>query len=446
MLKTPPAFVRVLAAAALLSIPMLATAGHKDDPRTKNLHPLGHDEVPASLLNPDIGNPNIHTDIAFWGKIAFQGSWLGFDIYNVSAPGNPKLISSTVCQGNQGDVVVWEDVLVRSWNSAASGGQECDGSTVPAGFEGLHVFDISDLNDPVLVASVDLSASALAGRCGSHTATGVPDLANDRLLIYNSGSQCDGIDIVEVPLDNPAGATFLRTEPSGRHCHDTGVILGDAMLAACAGDDGFTLWTLTDFGSLEDPDELLSVSVPGVTIGHSAAFTWDGKVLVFGHEPSGGVGARCQASNPDSDKSFFFFDTETGALLGTWVLPRDQSNIENCTLHNYNIVPLRSGRYVVIHGSYQSGTSAVDFTDPANPVEIAFSDPPPIPPPGGPFCGGTGCEIGGAWSTYWYNNFMYETNITEGLNIFRLSDRVTGGAIRLDHMNPQTQEFTLSSD
>jgi hypothetical protein len=52
-------------------------------------------------------------------------------------------------------------------------------------------------------------------------------------------------------------------------------------------------------------------------------------------------------------------------------------------------------------------------------------------------------ELGGAWSSYWYNNFIYESNITKGLYVFRLSDRVTGGAIRLGRLNPQTQEFSI---
>ncbi|MEA2000952.1 MAG: hypothetical protein U9N84_03570, partial [Actinomycetota bacterium] len=63
-------------------------------------------------------------------------------------------------------------------------------------------------------------------------------------------------------------------EFAGRDCHDTGVILGDAMMVACAGDDGFTVWTLTGSGTLEDPDLLYSKSISGVNIGHSAMFTW----------------------------------------------------------------------------------------------------------------------------------------------------------------------------
>lgn len=214
---------------------------------------MGHIEEPASLLNADVGNTNIHTDIAFWRHHAFQGSWLGFNIRDISAPGNPEHVSFTSCEGNQGDVVVWDDILVRSWNTPAGtagvfgAGTTCDGQDVPEGFEGLHIFDVSDVTDPELIGSVDLSATALPetadrpARCGSHTATGVPDLDNNRLLIYNSGAGCAGIDIVEIPLDDPASADFLRWEGAddpaegfGRDCHDTGVILGDALWAACA--------------------------------------------------------------------------------------------------------------------------------------------------------------------------------------------------------------------
>ncbi len=419
------------AVAVLIAGGTPAGAGHDTDPHTNNMHSMGHIVEPASLLNPAVGNPNIHTDIAFWGAHAFQGSWLGFNIRDVSAPGNPKPVSFTSCQGDQGDVVVWENLLVRSWNSPASGTTTCDGQAVPATFEGVHVFDISDLTNPVLVAAVETV-------CGSHTATGVPDLANGRLLVYSSPSSaaCPGIDIIEVPLADPSAATLVRFEPSGRSCHDTGVILGDAMLAACAGGNGFTVWSLGGGlgGTLVDPLQVNSTVVPGVTIGHSAAFSWDGQVLIFGHEPGGGVAAECEATDAAVKKTFFFFAATTGTLLGQWTLPRPQSSTENCTLHNLNVVPLRDGRDVLVHGSYQSGVSVVEFTDPQNAVELAWSDPPPIVP----------TDLGGAWSAYWYNNFIYETNITEGLNVFRVSGNETGGALRLDHLNPQTQEFTLS--
>ena len=446
-------FVLAALAVGLLAFPLAASAGHESDPRTQNLHPLGHIEEPAVLGGFGGANPDIQTDIAFWGQHAFQGNWDGFNIRDISDPENPTQVSRTFCDGNQGDVVVWDNVLVRSWNTPAGtpgafgAGLTCDGQPVPAGFEGLHVFDISNLANPVLVADIELSARPQADSfgCGSHTATGVPDLANNRLLIYNSSSTspaCDWIDIISVPLNNPAGAAFVRREPSMHTCHDIGVILGNTMKAACAGGTGFRVFSLggPDGGSLVDPELLYHMDEPGVTIGHSAAFTWDGEVIVFGHEPGGGVAAACEATDPEVNKSLFFYDSETGAKLGRWVLPRPQGSTENCTLHNYNLVPLRSGRDVVTMGNYQAGTWVVDITDPANATTLGWSDPPPKPvPPGTPFC----CDVTGAWSSYWYNNFIHETNIGEGLNIFRFSARETAGAMRLGHLNPQTQEFTI---
>jgi hypothetical protein len=52
-------------AAGILAFPLAAAAGHDNDPRTPNMHPMGHIEEPASLFGR---NPDIHTDIAFWGS------------------------------------------------------------------------------------------------------------------------------------------------------------------------------------------------------------------------------------------------------------------------------------------------------------------------------------------------------------------------------------------
>jgi hypothetical protein len=420
--------------------------------------------------------------------------------------------------------------------------------------------------------------------CGSHTATGVPDLDHDRLLVYNSSSSggpgCRGLDLIEVPLDDPGAASYLRFEPSGdpsgplvtidapssaagsygaagatfgpetteagtsgeivaaadgsenptfgceplvdfpagsvalldrggcnftikvssaqaagaigvivanslpgapftmggtdpaieipsvmvsqadgdairaglpatgtltrlpepanpdRSCHDTGVILGDVNLAACAGGDGFTVWSLdpADGGSLDDPQILYSQTVEGVTIGHSAAFSWDGEVLLFGHEPGGGGEPRCQETNDEVDKTLFFFEPRTGTELGRWVLERPQSATENCTIHNLNVVPTNRG-YVAVSGNYQMGIAVVDFTDPANAKEIAFADPAPLSEE----------ELigGGDWSSYWYNGHIYESDIRRGFIVWKLVDPAVFGARRLGHLNPQTQETSF---
>ena len=443
--------VTAIALLGLIALPAPAGADHATRPHTNNIHALGHSPQPASFEPPD-GQRVISSDIAFQGKLAYQGNYDGWRVIDISSPGNPKELAHPSCNGDQGDIVVWEDVLVRSWNSKRAEPRECLDEIVPAGWEGVHVFDISDPVDPDLVASVELP-------CGSHTATaaGVDD---GDLIVYSNNSSASGctggtangdfMDVIAVPLDDPSAASLIHREPLAGPttavtpgCHDAGVILGDVNKAVCASADTINVWSITD---PRDPELLFTIFEPGVgTAGtngrwHSAAFSWDGDKIAAGWEPGGGGAAECEATDPDEDKTLFIYDGNTGAKLGTWVLPRPQGADENCTIHNYNFVPLRSGRDVVVSGNYQAGTWVTDISDPANPVTVAWSDPPSLGP--GSFCGGL-CQIGGAWSSYWYNNFVYESDITTGLNVFRVSDRATGGAIRLDRLNPQTSDFSL---
>jgi len=445
-------------ALVLAGLPATAAADHASRPTTKNLTTLGHSVHLASFNDP-AATRHVNSDLAFWGKFAFNGNYDGFRIIDARDRSNPVEISHTRCQGNQGDIVVWENILVRSWNSPAPpntsnlpGGfplAQCDGQNVPAGWEGVHVFDISNKADPQLIAQVELP-------CGSHTATGVPDRANNRLLIYNqtSGGPCYFFDILEVPLDAPQNTRLLRQqELEGMHaCHDSGVILGNVNLMACAAGEMTNVFDIgpNEFpgGTPLRPKLLYTVEEEGVGPRqgqvehggnwHSAAFTWDGRVLILGWEPGGGAEAECEADDPAVTKSAFFYDAKTGRKLGQWTLPNPQTERENCTIHNYNIVPIRD-RYIMVGGHYQAGTWVVDFTDPANPWVRAFSDPAELPtPPGGRL------PLGGAWSSYWYNGFIFESVIQEGLNVFRLMDpRTKARARQLDHLNPQTQEFSL---
>ena len=447
-----------IAAVGLLVFAAAAAATHDTRP-TANLRALGHSPNPASFLEepPGPAPAEVNSDLAFWGNLAFNGNYDGFRIIDISDRQNPVELSHTRCQGNQGDIVVWENILIRSWNSPAPaidpvGGfplANCDGEPVPAGWEGVHVFDITDKADPKLVGSVELP-------CGSHTATAVPDKKNGRLIVYNqtSGGPCYFFDILEVPLDAPEDARLIRQEPlEGEHaCHDSGVILGDVNKMACASGHMANVFDIgkndTKGGSLTNPKFLFGVEEEGVGpvedpppgvehsgSWHSATFTWDGEVLILGWEPGGGAEPECEATDLPVQKSAFFYDANTGEKLGQWTLPRPQSAEENCTIHNYNVVPIRN-RYILTGGNYQAGTWVTDFTDPDDPFALAFADPPPIVP----------TQLGGAWSSYWYNRTIYESSITEGLNIFRYQNRqIRRKSLRLDHLNPQTQEFSLRS-
>jgi len=401
-----------------------------------------------------------NSDIAFQGKTAYQGTFPGFRIIDIRNASRPKeIINYENCRhpSGQGDVVIYKDVLTRSWDSASSNGMPAGGwpcgdsdGTVQAGEEGLHVFDVSDPENPDVEAFIDLP-------CGSHTATGVPDPKNKRLIVYSTPSSgaCDGIDVIEIPLRNPSAASYHHFEAAADliACHDTGVILGKVLRAACAGGQGFAVWSMDrkDGGSLIDPVLLYTKNMKvelGINIntGHSAGFSNDGKTMIFGHEPSGGVQARCQATGTvlgdatypvqtDDMKSLFFFDTETGALKGQWTLPRPQTSRENCTLHNYNVVPTKK-RDVLVKGSYQSGISVVDFSDLDEIEEVGYADPVPLSP--------TALVVGGDWSSHYYNGLIYQSDITRGFLSWQFAGREVRGARKLDRLNPQTQEFTVS--
>jgi hypothetical protein len=453
--RSPLRWTVLIAACALaVGTALPAAADHATRPHTPNIHALGHSPQPGSFLVPD-GQRTVNSDIAFWGNLAFHGNYDGFRIIDISEPGDPQLVSWTHCNGDQGDIAVWQNLLVRSWNTKRAEARNCDGQTVPAGFEGVHVFDISNPADPQLVGSLELP-------CGSHTLT-VAGVSQNRLVVYSNNSSSSGcgvgldlagenalgdfMDVIAVPLDNPAGASLINraalagpADPTVRTgCHDAGVIRGSANLAVCASADTTNVFSIgaPRGGSIENPRFLYTIQEPGVDghrgRWHSASLTWDGKVIILGWEPGGGAAPECEATDPPVTKSMFFYGAGSGAKLGQWTLPRPQSAAENCTIHNYNVMPQRGGRYVAVSGNYQAGTWVTEFTDPANPTTVAWSDPPPLVP----------TQLGGAWSSYWYNNFIYESEITKGLNVFRLSDPVTDGTIRLGRLNPQTQEFTI---
>jgi hypothetical protein len=443
------ASVLAVAVLSVLAVPATSFADHDNRNSTDNM--IARGDSPFVAMDPR-GNGVTNSDLAFWGDMAINGTYTGFRLIDISNPDAPtSLMDYQGCDGGQGDVMVWENLLIRSWDSPAPAGRFCGEEIVdvegvptemprpvPTGFEGLHVFDISDTSDPQLINEFDMSNAAMQARdgvigCGSHTATLVPLLDEDRLLIYNnhSGGNCAGIEVLEVNTDT-GEIDFLRREGAGRSCHDTAVFLDDVMKAVCAGGNGFHVFSMggPEGGTIENPKSMHNIPVQDVSIGHTAAFTNDGKYFVFGHEPGGGTQAQCEDLDPERFYTFFMYEVATGNLVGKWVLDIPQSALENCTLHNINFVPTIDGRDILVSGNYQAGTWVIDFTDHANPVTVGYADPPPLNP--------EAFSSGGAWSTYWYNGFMYESEISKGFHVFELDDEAVANAMELPYLNPQT--------
>jgi hypothetical protein len=497
--KRPALSVLVLAFAVAVAVPIgvAATSPHDtpDRPHSDNMQLLGASLRPGAVTGPPPAGPGTvpwdtrNTDLAFWDELVIQGRYDGFRVIDADNPRRPEELVFFNCVSAQGDVGVYEDLVFRSVDTpqmtdgctaVSQAGNPTGADCAPAlspctGFEGIQIFDISNLNDIKLVKSVPLD-------CGSHTHTVVPDKRNDRVLIYNSpsgvglqanpgkyGNRCPGPpfnreDIVEVPLDDPEDARVIGSFSLGsmpapdnrpiQACHDLTVILGSVDLAACAGNPGVSVLDVSDPAS---PEFLYATTAPTVTNWHATAFSWDGSILATEWEPGGGTAPRCQATGAplldtpdptdvqtDEMKTIFFHDAKTGAIIGRHVMPRPQSQYENCTVHNFNIAPHRK-RNLLVHGSYQSGTALVDFTDLANAYEVAWMDPLPLDPPSPTSPGGRVNFRGGDWSSYWYNGLIYESDTRRGLYIWKVKAReVRGPQVELEYLNPQTQHLSIS--
>lgn len=454
----------------LMALALPSSADHATRTDVRNLTPLGE-----SLNSDTLAN----SDMAFWGDHAFQGTWEGFRILDISDPANPtQVVDYTHCNndgaglgGGQGDVIVWENLLVRGWNSGATATAYCgttaSGDPIPisrVGFEGIHIFDISNPTSPQLVGEVDIDdgasslPSGVTTGCGSHTLTAVPDPASNRLLVYVGGSStlCPGMDLVEIPLNNPAGATWYgRAEaiPAGaelgRSCHDITVFMVDKLRAVCSGtwvdtdpdpdvpSHGFAYFSMdaADGGSLANPVLLYQRDIPNtLTVGHTTGFSWDGKILAWTAEPGGGVASACEITDPIENRQMFFFASETGSLKGTWTIPVQTADESCASVHIMQAIPTMNGRDVWTTGNYMAGTYVIDGTDPVTPITLGWSDPPadivPAPNPS--------LILGGAWATYWYNGYLYESNIAKGFFVHQSTSPEAQTPVELDFLNPQT--------
>jgi hypothetical protein len=427
----------------------------------------------------------INSDLAFRGNLLYQGNYQGFQVFDISDPAEPVLAVSVLCPGGQGDVSVFGDLVVMSAQESR-GRIDCglDGVTDSISAErlqGIRVFDLSDMRNPRQVAAVQACR-------GSHTHTLVTDPDDPaNLYVYIQGTGgvrpaeelagCSSlepnedpntsrfrIEVVRVPLDAPERAEIVSmprifADPTtgdiaglwagGDHgpgtqrtsqttqCHDITAYPELGLAAgACAG-NGIIL----DIGDPVNPRRIDEVVDPNFAYWHSATFNNDGSKIVFTDEWGGGTAPRCRASDPPTWGADAIFTRGEGGrlqLAGYYKLPVPQTETENCVAHNGSLIPV-PGRDILVQGWYQGGLSVVDFTDPRNPIEIAYFDRGPISQE----------EIftGGYWSTYWYNGRIYGAEIARGIDVFRLSpsehlseaEIEAAESVRLEQFNAQLQ-------
>jgi hypothetical protein len=479
-LPKPPGFFDPANPADKPSPPMIEDTTPTSDDSDKNKI-IDADDERSPLLSFS------NTDMAFAGDVLVTGSYHGFNIYRLVEGGMPELTSSVVCPGGQGDVSIVGDLLIMSVEQTR-GRLDCGLEGVRKDvseerFRGIRIFDISDLIRPKQVGAVQTCR-------GSHTHSVVSGPGEDgKIIVYNSGTStvrkqeemesCFDekpgdertalfrIDVIEIPIDDPGkarivGSPAVFADPEtgvmaglwrgGTHgddtqdtsqtneCHDI-TVFPDAGLAAGACSGNGIIFDISDPLKPKRIDEVMD---KGFAYWHSATFNNDGTKVLFTDEWGGGSRARCRAYDPLDWGANAIYDVVDGQLefRSHYKMPAPQVEQENCVAHNGSIVPV-PGRDIFVQAWYQGGVSVMDFTDSANPIEIAYFDRGPID--------AEDLILGGYWSTYWYNGLIYGTEIVRGLDVFELlpseylSENEIAAAVAANRragFNPQ-QQFTI---
>lgn len=490
-----------LMAAVLLMVGLLpgTASAQEPDPRIglgagwlnaqtaiSNLEWLAHEDKPAGFVNP--ANPGdfgfVTSDLAFRGDHAFMGNFNGFNIFDISAPDNPTIVTSVICPGGQGDVSVYGNLLFMSVEESRARVDCGTNPLVGTRFQGVRVFDISDVSNPVQVAAVQACR-------GSHTHSVVADPDDtDNVYVYVSGTAgvrpattlegCNNnpatgenpsrwrIEVIKVPLAAPEQAAIVSQprlftdpatgaidglqntlptplHPSGMNwspqpitdaCHDITAYPEIGLAAGACEGNGI----LIDISDPENPVRIDAVADPNFAYWHSATLSNDGTKVIFTDEWGGGTAARCRPTDQPQWGANAIFDIADRKMkfASYYKLPVSQTVQENCVAHNGSLVPV-PGRDIMVQAWYQGGISLLDFTDSATPREIAFFDRGPI--------SATSLVLGGFWSAYWYNGHIHGSEIARGFDVFGLkpsadmsqSEIAAASQVQLAEFNAQHQ-------
>ncbi|HYN09605.1 MAG TPA: hypothetical protein VES67_19645 [Vicinamibacterales bacterium] len=402
-------------------------------------------------LQTIVSCPGGQGDVSIWGNLAFM-SVESYGRLDCAAPtpnaGRGRGAAAPPAAGAT-------PPAAGAANQPAQGAGRGTAPPDPDRMYGVRIFDISDPRKPRQVAGVQTCR-------GSHTHSIVTD-PNDKenIYIYVSGNSSIrspeekagcvadpnapntssfGIDVIKVPLKNPEQAAVVSHayifadantgqiaslhgrrqgtgEPSPNPtagCHDvTSFPFHQLLGGACSGNG-----LLLDTKTVTKPKRLDDVADPAFAFWHSVTFNNDATKMLFSDEWGGGTQPMCQSIHPTMWGGNAVFDiqgTGDGRHLrfgGYFKMPAWQTASENCVAHNGSLVPV-PGRDIMAQAFYQGGATVFDFTDSARIQEIAYFDRGPID--------ANNLIIGGYWSVYYYNGYLYGSEIARGLDIFELT-------------------------
>ena len=212
-------------------------------------------------------------------------------------------------------------------------------------------------------------------------------------------------------------------------CHDITVYPTIGLAGGAC--EGYGL--LLDISDPVDPIRLAAVADSNFSYWHSATFNNDGSAILFTDEWGGGGAPKCRASDPYEwgANAIFTIEGEDMEFQSYFKMSAPQTSLENCVAHNGSLVPV-PGRTIMVQSWYQGGISLLDWTDPTNPVEIAFHDRGPSD--------AERMGAGGSWSVYWYNGYLYSSEISRGLDVSTVT-LVINYDMPVEHSNPRAPNY-----
>ena len=177
-----------------------------------------------------VGGTN--SDLAFKDNLAIQGSYSGYQVWDISNLAKPTLRTAYYCPASQSDVSVYGNLLFVS-GEGLTGRIDCGAQGVPdtvskMRLRGIRIFDISDIAHPKNVGNVQTCR-------GSHTHTVLVDPKDkENVYVYISGSSgvrspselagCSRlapsedpnsalfrIEVIKVPLAHPEQAAIVSS-------------------------------------------------------------------------------------------------------------------------------------------------------------------------------------------------------------------------------------------
>ncbi len=291
---------------------------------------------------------------------------------------------------------------------------------------------VIDIQGQVVVLPDAAVGMMLGEMIAARDGDGPPTAADSAAL----REQLDSIVAAQMAAMGMGGDPGDGPAPGPTQCHD--ITVYPAIGLAGGACEGYGM--LLDISDPVNPRRIAEVADSNFSYWHSATFNNDGTAIMFTDEWGGGGGPKCRADDPVEWGANAIFTVEDGELVfrSYYKMPAVQTTLENCVAHNGSLIPV-PGRDIMIQGWYQGGISLVDWTDPANPVEIGYHDRGPFNP--------DRMQMAGSWSVYWYNGVIVNSEIARGLDIFEPtpSESLTqneidaANSVRLTQLNSQGQ-------